>query len=181
MRINNPYLKILFAVAVAAIFWTVDDYINKERISGSSFGVKSNSLRKKLNIPIIEEDMAPHDRYDKSGNRWLVKNEYPGYGLISHIYKFVEVDPNTLKIQKESDAFRRKVNDTVFEELVLAFNFQSDTVNNRRGAIFYLHNTDYLDYARKDKYFNSLGIDSIAADWHLEYLIKGKLKVVAGR
>ena len=148
---------------------------NRHEILKSSYGVKANPLRVKYNIPIIEKDMSPRDDYNNSGNRWLVSNEYPGNDQILHIYKFVNTDKNSQKITEESDAYRRKINDTVFQEVIIAFKFKNDKPYVSNGLLTYIYRPPhYLDHDAKGKYFDAHGIDSVAKKWHLDYLIKEK-------
>jgi hypothetical protein len=149
-------------------------FINRQLVLNSPFGVKSNPLRRKLKVPIIEENMNPRDTYNRSGNRWFVANEYPEYGQISHIFKYVKADKNTFKIKEEEDAFSRRINDSIFQEFILGFKFVGDTVIRENGLLLLRQNTESLDYDSKQKVLDSRAIDSVAIQWHLNYLLKDK-------
>ncbi|MBV8389342.1 MAG: hypothetical protein JO080_06050 [Mucilaginibacter sp.] len=170
----KPYRPLIIILGGIIILYLSYILINRQLVLNSSYGVKANPLRKRLRVPIIEENMRSHDTYSKFGNRWWVADEYPDYGKISHIFKYVRVDRNSFKIREEEDAFSRRINDSVFQELILGFKFVGDTVTRENGLFVLRQNTESLNYDAKEKVLDSHAIDSIAVQWHLNSLLKGK-------
>ncbi|BAU55500.1 hypothetical protein [Mucilaginibacter gotjawali] len=158
-------------------------YKSDQDILKVSYGIKSNPLRKKLNIPVIEGDMSPIYRYHQfyASNRWESGNEYPVNGVIAHPYKFVDADRKTLRLKEEGDSYRRRINDTIFQQINIDSEIIGDTISKRHGLLFYMHKSNLLldtfvlvKPYNKELKLDERGVDSVAKKWHLDYLVKEK-------
>jgi hypothetical protein len=171
---------ILFCMLLLFYFYSYvyKPYNSKQEILNASYGIRSNHLRVKLKIPIIDSDMSPIYEYKKSddGNRWESSNEFPDYGVISHPFKNVDADSTTLRLEEETDSFRRKINDSIFQQVNIYSKISGDTISKRDGLLFYVRKVKWLldsPYDKKIK-LDEHGIDSVTQKWHLSHLIKGK-------
>ena len=174
----NPFFQIVFLGLLASLngyTFIYRPYKNKQDILKAPYGIAANPLRAKLQLPLIENDMTACYPYNNSGsNRWEAAHQNPGKGQIIHIYKTVDADNQTFKIEQETDAFRRKINDSVFQQLTITTIFKADTVLKKEGWLFYWHNTGYYGYNNEEKDLDSHGVDSVASSWRLRYFMKGR-------
>jgi hypothetical protein len=178
---RNPTLWQLFFGLL--MLWNVYFYFykplkSKHEILKVPYGILSNPLRIKLRIPIIDNNMSPVYEYKKSdaSNRWVSSNEFPEYGALSHPFKNVDADLKTLRLKEEWDSYRRKINDSIFQQINIFSKIIGDTISKRDGSLFYVHRVKRLLNSPYEKKIdlNEHGVDSVAKKWHLDYLIKDK-------
>jgi len=166
----------LFIILLLIIVYKdlIAPYISEHNILNSFYGINANPLRTKLNIPIIEKNMISRFNYDKdyAENRWDAINAFPNNNEPLHIYKSVDADIKTQKLTEETDGFRQKVRDSIFQQFEITFKFRGDTIFKREGRLVYVHNTNYYGYDSKDTDLNDHGIDSVAKEWQLNHLGK---------
>src|SRR5262245_57959987 len=88
----------------------------KDQISKLHYGVKANGLRQKLYIPIIDNYMKAM-RFGPIGSRWESKEELPTGNNILHVWKMITPLSDTAGLYQESDAFRKRFNDSLVYQL----------------------------------------------------------------
>lgn len=164
MKIKASY--IFNAIGLAMIgYFAFNYFYQKHLISEFYYGAKANSIRTKLNVPIIDDYMESVNPYNEFGNRWESSKEEPEINEVLHVWKSVSVDDSNGKIE-EMDGFRKNINGRVAQ-----FNIDSDiygdTLSKRRGKIFY-----YKSELIGNENLTENQIDSISREWGLNYLVK---------
>lgn len=94
------------------------------------FGVNANKLRKRIHIPIIDDYMKG------DGYRWESDNIVPIDSETLHWWKKVqEHHRNGDLLSEESDAYRKNINDVIFQLNIHSI-IINDSISSRRGNLF---------------------------------------------
>ena len=150
-------------------------YQDKHNILTAPYGTSANAFRLKWHVPVIEKDMEAVGHYNTSAsNKWQTTDQFPGNGKVLHIYKMVDANLETLQPEQETDAFRRKINDSVFEQLTVTHTFKADTLYKTAGWLFLVHDTGFYNYDNHERDLDGHGVDSVAKKWGLNDLVNGK-------
>ena len=160
-----PTLILLFVAYLVSDF-----FYNRHRISVLHYGVITNDLREKLHIPIIDDYMKATYKYkDYLGNRWEADKDLPKDTTPLHVWKIMTPLTDSIGLNDEIDAYRKKYNDTLYFQMNIYSKVQGDTIAKRHGRLFFLNNNTLLDMDLSD-----IQIDSVSRSWGLTYLIRGK-------
>lgn len=147
------------------VYYGFNFFYNKYKISKLHFGVKANPLRTKLYVPIIDDYMKANKFY--SGSRWESKADLPKDDKVLNVWKIIIPLSDTAGLFEESDAFRKKFNDSLFYQLNIISNISGDTIANRKGSLFFYNKNSLFNMD-----LNEYKIDSIANSWGLTYLVR---------
>lgn len=157
--------NIINTIAFLILIYFAFDYFYKKRlISEFHYGVKANSIRTKLNVPIIDDYMESVNPYNEYGNRWESSNKEPENNEVLHVWKNVSVD-DVGRIEEE-DGFRKNVNGKI-AQFNISSNIYGDTLSKRKGMFFY-----YKSKLIGNENLTENQIDSISREWGLNYLVK---------
>jgi hypothetical protein len=161
----KKYLSLIPFIILLA-YWMFQYFNNKHQISKLHYGAKANALRERLFIPIIEDNMKP-DRYNKAiaGLRWKAKRELPSDSEILHAWKIVTPLSETAGLYQESDALRKKYNDSLYYQLNIYSEITGDTTAKRNGSLFFYGKPGVFEQKLDDDQ-----IDSVAQSWGLSFL-----------
>lgn len=134
------------------------------------YGRKCNDLRKKLFIPIIEDNMIDERLYKASqGNKWSSRAQVPKNERdVLHVWKLVTPLTDTGGLFKESDGFRRKISDSIVVQLNIESEIIGDSCSIRTGQLFLFQKDSSVNYLTES------GIDSICKQWGMLSLVRGK-------
>jgi hypothetical protein len=147
-----------------------DFFFTRHRISNLHYGVKANDLRVRLHIPIIDDYMKAKNKYNAFfGNRWESGTDLPKDQEPMHVWKTVTPLTDTTGLNEEMDAYRKKLNDTLYFQMNIYSKVQGDTQVTRHGKLFYNNYNKLLDIDLTD-----IQIDSVSISWRLKYLVRGK-------
>lgn len=147
-----------------------DFFYNRHRISNLHYGIKANDLRVRLHIPIIDDYMKAKNNYKAFlGNRWESGNDLPKDQEPLHVWKTVTPFTDTTGLYDEMDAYRKKLNDTLYFQMNIYSKIQGDTQATRYGKLFFYNYNKMLDID-----LNDIQIDSVSKSWGLKYLVRGR-------
>jgi hypothetical protein len=104
-----------------------------------------------------------------SGTRWDSGKELPSGDEVLHVWKAIIPLSDTAGLYKESDGFRKKLDDSLFYQLNIESLIGGDTQAIRTGILFFYHRN--LSSALS---LDDTQIDSIANNWGLIYLIRNR-------
>ncbi|MCX6316262.1 MAG: hypothetical protein NTW29_03170 [Bacteroidetes bacterium] len=131
----------------------------------------SNELRRRFHIPIIEAVMTQDESADLSDTRWATSPKFPRDTNVLHVWKAITAGRSILTF--ESDAFRKRIDDTLFYQLNVDSKFRKDSTVTVTGLVFYVMENESkslsLDFDKKYKPLDSLGVDSVKKSWKLYY------------
>ena len=163
MKLKSSYIinAILFSMIV---YFAFNHFYEKYLISEFQYGIKANSIRTKLNVPIIDDYMESVNPYNEYGNRWESSNKEPENYEVLHVWKNVSVD-DIGRIEEE-DGFRKNVNGKI-TQFSISSNIYGDTLSKRNGMFFY-----YKSELIGNENLTEIQIDSISREWGLNYLVK---------
>jgi hypothetical protein len=160
---------LLILTVIGLFYFAYRFFYNRYRIRNLHYGVKANSLRMALNVPIIDDYMKVVHRYNQySGNRWQSKKELPSGNEVLHVWKNVTPLSDTSGLFDEMDGFRKKLNDSIYYQLNIDSRIIGDTIATRTGKLFYYRKSD------TGRGLTDLQIDSISTAWGLHYLVRTK-------
>src|SRR5688572_7080369 len=160
-------LPALFLLLLIGYF-TYNHFYTRNKISNLHYGVRANPLRQRLYIPIIDEYMKPTKTY--SGypwSRWDSKQDLPSGNTILHVWKVLTPLSDTAGLFQESDAFRKRFNDSLVYQLNIHSKISGDTIANRKGQLFFYNRNSLFNIDINDD-----KIDSVARTWGLTYLVR---------
>lgn len=160
-----PGITLLFIA-----YLVFDFFYNRHRISNLHYGVNANDLRVRLHIPIIDDYMKARNKYNAfSGNRWESGKALPKDQEPLHVWKTVTPLTDTSGLYDEMDAYRKKLNDTLYFQMNIYSKVQGDTQATRHGKLFFHNYNKLLDIDLTD-----IQIDSVSKSWGLKYLVRGR-------
>jgi hypothetical protein len=165
MTKNVP--SIAFILITTLFCWNIFEKFRDEKRETNNlyFGTKANEIRTKFNIPIIEDDMISKSLYN--GHRWDSPGKFPNDREALHLWKIVTLPKYFGSIYEEKDAFRKKYNDTLYQQLNIFTRISCDTVVKSQGSLFFV---DKADYPRIN--LNKAQLDSVAQSWGILYHYK---------
>lgn len=166
---KKKYIFIIVAIAVAA-FFGIRFFFSKVPEATAHYGVKANELRKKLQLPLIDEDMYEKTDYAGNGSRWNNKRKEPKGNEILHVWKNVIPKNDESGLFKEYDAYKRISNDTIYQLNIVA-EVVGDTAVIRQGTL-YRENSPGVATPIAD--LTDLQVDSLAKLWGLKELVRNK-------
>lgn len=140
----------------------------KNQLSSLPYGVKANDLRQRLHIPIIDNYMKA-EKFGSIGSRWESKEDLPSGNNILHVWKVIIPLSDTAGLYEESDAFRKRFNDSLIYQLNIHSKIIGDTLATRKGKIFSLNQSSLFDLDLTDD-----KIDSVVNSWGLTYLNRNR-------
>lgn len=159
---------IIAIFALAAVFFITHFFLSKPPESTTHYGVKANELRKKLHIPLIDGDMYEKTDYNGNGNRWNNKRKEPKGSEVLHTWKNIIPLTEKAGLNLETDAYQKKVNDTLIYQLEIESRVLGDTAATRTGRLFPLEKMpEYIE-------LNDQQVDSVARLWGLTELVRNK-------
>jgi hypothetical protein len=153
--------KYIFAVLMTLFIINIiiDISQNRERKDDNSyFGKEANEIRSKLNIPIIQDNMESKRLYN--GQRWDSPIKFPNDREALHLWKIVTLPKYFGSIYEEKDAFRKKFNDTLYQQLNIYNGISCDTIVKRQGNLFFVGKVEY-----PKKHLNAVQVDSVLISW----------------
>lgn len=130
--------------------------------------IAANALRQKFHIPIIDTNMLVDDSNNVSFSHWATKEKLPHDNKVLHSWK--SISPLTGKsLTTDADGFLKRVNDTLYYEFQLITILNDDSSIIRVGNVFQsnIHNRHNIE-------LTETGIDSLATNWGLFYLVRGR-------
>ena len=131
---------------------------------------ESNELRKKNHIPIIGDDMACRDSTDLDFSYWAAKQKYPTDTIILHAWK--TITPGYSILSLESDAFRKRIDDTLFYQLNITSKIKKDSSASIDAMLLYILENESkslsIEFDNKYKKLNRSELDSIIQKWGLK-------------
>jgi hypothetical protein len=114
---------------------------------------------------IVDESAALSD------SRWQTSPKYPTDTIPLHAWKTIVVGRSILTF--ETDAFRKKIDDTLFYQLNIDSKIHKDSSVTVSGLVFYIMENESksisLDFDNQYKSLDSLGVDSVKKRWKLYY------------
>ena len=163
-KIRLVIYAVLFVILLLNIGYK---FYNRNQLSELPYGTKANALRLKLRIPIIEEDLTPkYDFHEYKGNQWNSDREFPQKDEILHAWKSV-IPGDDFVLNEETDAFRKYINDSLCQQLILKSTIDSDKKVTQVGTTFYLKGQSFKTIDTNKITHDSLAIRSILSDWGL--------------
>lgn len=166
---KKKYIFIIVAIAVA-VFFGIRFFFSKVPESTAHYGVKANELRKKLQLPLIDEDMYEKTDYAGNGSRWNNKRKEPKDNEVLHAWKNIIPLNEKSGLDKEYDAYKRIINDTLYQ-LNIDAKVVGDTAVIRQGTL-YRENSPGV--ATPITNLTDLQVDSLAKLWGLTELVRYK-------
>jgi hypothetical protein len=106
-----------------------------------------------------------------SDSRWQSPVKYPSDTIPLHAWKTITVGGSFITF--ESDAFRKRIDDTLFYQLNIQSKFHKDSSVTVIGLVFYV-----MENERKSASFefdseyiklDSLGVDSVKKAWKINF------------
>ena len=170
MKKLNFIEKLINVLLVCLCIYFLFKYFqNNYEIKNLSYGVKANSLRQSLNIPIIDENMNAVNMFDDYfGNRWETNRDEPQKNEILHTWKkVIPSEEKNFLLAEEWDAFRRRDSDDQITQFNIYTKVKGDSFVERNGKIFF-----YNSEVRNKVILDERGIDSVAKKWNLNHLIR---------
>ena len=164
--------SILTGIFFCVLIFELADYLyNKFQISDLVYGVQANKVRLQIHVPIIDDNMEAIYKYDEfSGNRWESSRDYPSKRQqVIHYWKNVDIKQKG-ELDKEWDAYRKFINDSLSQQLNISSNIISDSISVREGLLFFISKNKRIP--RNEKKLNEWQIDSVALAWGLNDLVK---------
>jgi hypothetical protein len=163
----RKYLLLLLGILLLA-YWVCKYFNNQRKISNLHYGVKANSLRKTLHVPIIEDNMKP-EHYNEaiSGLFWKADQQLPSGNEVLHVWKNAIPFSDKAGLWKESDGFRKKYSERLFYQLNIHSEILGDTTAKRSGKLFFYDKAELLDQD-----LNNYQIDSVLKSWGLMHLVR---------
>lgn len=101
---------------------------------------ESNSLRKRFEIPIIEDNMKVADPTESFRCKWTTSEQYRSDTIPLHVWKVIVPGKSVLSL--ESDAFRKRIDDTLLYQLNIESKIHKDSSVTITGFLFYTHTND---------------------------------------
>jgi hypothetical protein len=106
-----------------------------------------------------------------SDSRWETSPKYPSDTLPLHAWKTISVVNSILTF--ESDAFRKKIDDTLFYQLSIYSKLHKDSSKTTTGLIFYIMENESKslspEFEKNYKSLDSRGVDSVKERWNLNF------------
>lgn len=159
--LRNGLLLLLFFVAISCSRTDKKFYSSRD----------SNSLRKRLHIPIIEENMVISDSTDFFRSYWSTAHKYPLDSLPLHVWKVII--PGRSVLSFESDAFRKRIDDTLLFQLNIDSKLYRDSSVTITGSVFYTQTSEQksisLEFDKKYVRLDSMGVDSVKKSWQIAF------------
>ena len=132
---------------------------------------ESNSLRKRFHLPTIDSNMTLDESAVLFDSRWQASAKYPTDTIPLHAWKTIIVGRSYLTF--ESDAFRKRIDDTLFYQLNVDSRINKDSSVTVSGLVFYVMENESksisLDFDNNYKRLDSLGVDSVKKEWRLNF------------
>ena len=132
---------------------------------------ESNSLRKIVHIPIIEDNMTLDESAALSDSRWQTSIKYPTDTIPLHAWKTIVAGKSILTT--ETDAFRKRINDTLFYQLNIDSKIHKDSSVTVTGLVFYTMQNESksisLEFDNQYKKLDSREVDSVKKEWNLGF------------
>lgn len=167
MRSYWIYVILLLALAGSLVVYKV--FFGKENEKKYLPGKSSNSLRQRFSIPVIEGNMVCNDSNELYYNRWYSPQEFPAGPEVVHAWKTVSTAVSKSIITSEDDAFRKRINDTLFYQLNINSVLLNDSSASKTGQVFFVLKKENESADKKfDKHIHNLngpGIDSVFRSW----------------
>jgi hypothetical protein len=149
-------------------YLTFKHFYTKHQVSNLHYGIQANELRKRLQIPIIEDNMKPEGYNEAiSGLYWKANQQLPTDKEVLHVWKNAIPFSDTAGLYKESDGFRKKYNDSLYYQLIIHSAITGDTTVKRSGKLFIYNKSELLNIVLNDEQ-----VDSVAKSWGLNYLVR---------
>ena len=131
---------------------------------------ESNVLRKKFHIPIIGDDMTCRDSTDFYFIYWAAKQKYPADTNILHAWKTITPGHSILSL--ESDAFRKRIDDTLLYQLNITSKIKKDSSMSIDAMLFYILENESkslsIEFDNQYKNLSRSELDSIIQQWGLK-------------
>ena len=162
-RKNIPTILLLLLIVG---YYAYNFFYKRNQLSKLHYGVKANTLRENLHIPIIDDYMKAKE-FGPPGSRWESKEDLPEGNITLHVWKIITPLSDTAGLYEESDAFRKRFNDTLVYQLNIHSKISGDTMIIRKGQLFFYNRLSLLDIDINDD-----KIDSVARAWGLTYLVR---------
>jgi hypothetical protein len=161
----RKYIPVILLLLIVG-YYVYNFFYKRNQLSKLHYGVKANSLREILYIPIIDDYMKATES-GPPGSRWESKGDLPKGNTALHVWKTITPLSDTAGLYEESDAFRKRFNDSLVYQLNINSKISGDTIANRKGQLFFYSRSSLpaID-------INDDKIDSIARSWGLTYLIR---------
>ena len=106
-----------------------------------------------------------------SDTRWHTSPKYPKDTKVLHAWKTIIAGGSTLTF--ESDAFRKRIDDTLFYQLNIDSKLRKDSTVTVTGLVFYVMENESksisLDFDNQYKSLDSLGVDSVKKSWKIYF------------
>ena len=165
MKIKN---WILLAVSVLAIItYFIISRWNKISVNN---GRNNNTNRIRVHVPIIEDNMTQIYAPDSFlANHWKTTNDFPTDDKPLHYLKNVTAIDLLNKVI-EKDSFRKRLDREYFYILYIKSIILNNTHSFREGLLTIENNE-----GSKRIRLSEERIDSVAASWGLDYLVREKL------
>lgn len=132
-------------------------------------GKASNDLRMRFGIPLIDSNLVSNDTISTVYSRWFSVNEFPAGNEVLHTWKTISTTSGSSIITTEDDAFRKRINDSLFYQLDINSVLGIDSSLATTGTIFEVTKNENTSGSKKtDKQYKQLdkpGIDSVMKSW----------------
>ena len=96
----------------------------------------SHTLRRRFSLPAIDSNMTLDESVVLSDSRWQSSVKYPSDTIPLHAWKTITVGGSFITF--ESDAFRKRIDDTLFYQLNIQSKFHKDSSVKVTGIVFYV-------------------------------------------
>ncbi len=133
------------------------------------YSKESNNLRKRFHIPTIENNMTLDESAVVFDSRWHTQTKYPMDTVPLHAWKGIV--PGSSIITSETDAFRKRIDDTLFYQLNIDSKILKDSSVTVTGLVFYIMENESKSINLDKQYqdLDSLGVDSVKKRWKLNF------------
>jgi hypothetical protein len=132
---------------------------------------ESNILRKRFSLPAIDSNMTLDESAFASDSRWQSPVKYPSDTIPLHAWKTITVGRSF--ITSESDAFRKRIDDTLFYQLNIYSKVLNDSSVTITGLVFYVMENESrstsFDFDKKYMKLDNLGVDSVKKAWKISF------------
>jgi hypothetical protein len=167
MMLMKVKVWILLTASVLAIF--VYFIISRSNSIREDNGRGNNANRIKTHVPIIENNMSEVIAFDSFiANHWEADEDSQSNDSIVHYSKNVTpIEP--LNRVEEKDLFKKRIDESRYYELYIKSVILNNSHSEREGIL-----TISSPEGNKTIILDEIGIDSVARNWRLDYLVSNK-------
>jgi len=158
---DNKMWFMIIAIVLCAV---IVSFLFSDVYYDSVFGKSKNELRLKLRVPLIDSEMKPSYKLNKSGGKWQGEDFKKG---VVHVWKILTPGLKKYKLHEEIDMYRCYLSECEFWQLNLTTNIINDSAILRSSLLRKSEKGVFGDSVS----LSDIQLDSVLKKWNLNYLV----------